>query len=222
MNKLFISSLSLSMLFLASCVSVSKLPEQNRNLWKEFSCRYKDYLILYKLPVTDYSEVGYTAEKIVETPQKKNILNKDGLQVYNCVFASYYDLGCMSDIPDIPQFALTMHIIDIGNNYHGGLNINNYTEYWMNKVKESNKDRDNLTIKYKIEKNNDREWLHITFLENFDLSEDYNIPIANNRMIIFSISYGIMAKNPEWLSSRRKIAEDIFKSIRIEKNSNKN
>lgn len=216
MKKLF--TVSLLILFCVSCHTISRLPEQNRELWQEFTCRYEGFNVSYKLPIVDYSNTcDIINARVIENPNRP-----EGF-VGN-IFASYYDFGYRSDVPDLMKFTMKMDIFEVDNNYKGGVDIHEFSKYWLASISQDHTKYKNHQLKHVIETSNGREWLHVSFFKNGILvSDNYTIPIRTNQLIIYNaLYYDVTSKDKEWLKSRRKIAEDIFKSIKIEKNSNKN
>lgn len=219
MNRLFLINIIIIFLCLifVGCRSVlqkipfirelSSAPNENRVEWKKYQTIYnKDIKISFALPMSEkYPEPDYLNLNIINDNKKNELNNK-----IESVFRVIYDVD---EGYGFPQLDVWAEMFYSKKNLYSN-NFETFTKQLISEIKEKNKTQD---IQHKIIEKNKRQWLVVYWLspQGFIESERYWTRI-NEKTFFVGVMYGPMANNKKWLESRKKTAEDIFNSIKIE------
>lgn len=187
---------------------LSSAPEPDRALWPCFQSTYLDTTISCNVPLSRKYPSIFVHEPEVTDGRSMAAFGLED------VLSNQYDVDYGYGVPEL---TVTLMIGRCELKQNGGTDIQMLADYCASRVPKDQR------ITQEIIPNNGTAWVHVKYLEatpsqgDVVLKDSYLTLLSETRYLHLSGRYGTMALNAEWLASRRKVTEDILRSVRIEK-----
>ncbi len=206
MPTLFMTYLLLAVcLLLSACGnSVKCVPESDPSKWVEYTTRIDNFMLSYKYPGSDGKPEFEHYRPLIDTIT----LDKNQSKVF--VFGFY-------DNKTFPRFDLKIYISNYTKKHEIPPGIDDFTQDCVNHF---NNKGINVTETYNhiITEINGIKYLNVVFYNSNGRveSEVYHTPLTPRYYLTIAASYDDeFAKDPDWLSSRRKIFKEFAENVVI-------